>query len=148
MCWPVPGCSLVASFYPVISKEVQKVGGQTNPKYTRLTSRLLNFEPPLPIKLPRTARPPPCFLTSSPSVSSYSDTIMNRQTNNYLETTHDVTVSERPAFEIGEAGITIRVVAIRSQLAKFTLECFRHRKRRRGCCACILLKQRAAREIF
>lgn len=74
---------------------------------------------------------------------------MNRQTNNYPETTHDVAVSERPAFEIGEAGIVIRVVAIRSnQLAKFTLECFRHRKRRRGYCACILLKQRAVREVF
>jgi len=39
---------------------------------------------------------------------------MKEQMNNYLETTHDVTVSERLSFEKGEAGIAIRVVAIRS----------------------------------
>jgi hypothetical protein len=39
---------------------------------------------------------------------------MNNEMNDYLESTHDVTVSECLAFEIGEAGIAIRAVAIRS----------------------------------
>lgn len=39
---------------------------------------------------------------------------MNEKMDNYLETTHNVTVSECLSLEKGEAGIAIRVVAIRS----------------------------------
>ena len=85
-------------------KEFNEYKSRPNPKYTRLTSRLLNFEPPLPIKLPITARPPACFLTRLPRVSSYSDAIVNKSMNNY-ETTHYVAVSESPAFEIGETEV-------------------------------------------
>jgi len=103
---PLPDLAVVSKPVPARKsvRESRKYWDQTNPKYTRLMSRLLNFEPPLPIKLPKTARPPPCFLTRSLRVSSYSSAIVKKRTNSDLETTHDITVSERPAFEIGEAG--------------------------------------------
>jgi len=43
-------------------------------------------------------------------VSSYSNAIMNGLMNDYLETTHDVTVSERLALEKGETGVAISVL--------------------------------------
>jgi hypothetical protein len=43
MCRPVPGCNLEASFYPVVSKEVQEVQGSNEPEVHSFDIEVVKF---------------------------------------------------------------------------------------------------------